>query len=214
MDVQHGGLWILWPSTVSDGRDGPDGCSRASGLMATRAGWYGLALGATGSGSGGAVEKGWGAIMQMTKRPWAYVCSPYAARPGETVAQHVLWAQQMARLVYRDGFWPVVARLVYRDGFWPVVPHLYAPQFLDDGVPAERAEGLAWGLRLLGLCERVYAFAPDGVPSHGMQGELVRAQALGLPVLWADMETLKAAGLDASTGDRTTEAMKEGETHV
>ncbi len=139
--------------------------------------------------------------MMMTKRPWAYVCSPYAARPGETVAQHVLWAQQMARLVYREGF-------------WPIVPHLYAPQFLDDGVPAERAEGLAWGLWLLGLCERVYVFAPDGVLSHGMQGELARAQALGLPVLWADMETLKAAGLDASTGDRTPEAMKEGEPHV
>lgn len=136
----------------------------------------------------------------MIKRPWAYVCSPYAARGHETVQQHVRWAQQ-------------IARLVYREGFWPIVPHLYAPQFLDDRVPAERAEGLTWGLWLLGLCERIYAFAPDGIPSLGMRGELARAEALGLPVLWADLETLKAAGLHASKDDRAAETVKADKGH-
>jgi hypothetical protein len=102
-------------------------------------------------------------------RPVAYVCSPYAPRPGETVAQHTLWAQ-------------AVARLAYDEGFWPVAPHLYAPQWLDDADPAERADGLRWGLAQLRGAAVVYVFTPDGRPSPGMAAELDQAAADGLPL--------------------------------
>lgn len=114
----------------------------------------------------------------MTTRPWAYICSPYAAQgPDRPVSLHVAWAQRLARLVYHEGF-------------WPIAPHLYAPQFLDDTHPGDRLTGLLWGLDLLPHCVRVYVFSPNGVPSAGMAGELQRAQTLGLPFFWLDLETL------------------------
>jgi hypothetical protein len=94
-------------------------------------------------------------------RPWAYICSPYAPRLGESVAQHVHWAQALARLAYHEGF-------------WPIVPHLYAPQFLDDTDPAERQVGTAWGLSLLTRCVMIYVL--DVPPSSGMQCELAAIQ--------------------------------------
>ncbi len=117
----------------------------------------------------------------MSHRPWAYICSPYAAQgPDRPVSLHVAWAQR-------------IARLVYREGFWPIVPHLYAPQFLDDTQPSDRITGLLWGLDLLAHCTRLYAFSPDGHASTGMAGELQRAQELGLPIFWLDLETLDHA---------------------
>jgi hypothetical protein len=108
----------------------------------------------------------WGGVDLV--RPSVYVCSPYAARAGETVAQHTLWAQALARLAYDEGG-------------WPVAPHLVAPQWLDDTDPAERAAGLAWGLAQLAGCTAVYVFPVDD-PSPGMRAELARAAALGLPL--------------------------------
>lgn len=100
-------------------------------------------------------------------RSHAYICSPYAARDGESVAQHVLWTQCLARLAWEDGY-------------WPVAPHLYAPQWLTDAGP-ERAMGLAWGLELLPRCRVVYGFSVDR-PSSGMIAELAEAGRLSLPL--------------------------------
>jgi len=92
-------------------------------------------------------------------RPPAYICSPFAASTPAKQAQHVLWARALARLAWEHGF-------------WPVAPHLYAPQFLDDTDPAERAQGLAWGLQQLAACPVVYVL--DVPPSPGMRQELDR----------------------------------------
>lgn len=100
-------------------------------------------------------------------RPRAYICSPFAARDGESVAQHVLWAQCLARLAWEDGY-------------WPVAPHLYAPQWLTDA-GEERATGLAWGLGLLPPCRVVYGFSVER-PSRGMIEELAEASRLSLPL--------------------------------
>lgn len=104
-------------------------------------------------------------------RPWWYICSPYAPRPllGETMAQHVRWAQWLARWAYDQGA-------------WPIAPHLYAPQFLDDSMPTERACGVAWGLTLLTRCTCVVV--PQGiVASPGMIAELALAREYDLPVM-------------------------------
>lgn len=97
-----------------------------------------------------------------------YVASPYAPRPGESIALHIQWAR-------------LLARWVYDQGAWPIAPHLFAPQFLDDTNPAERGEGLAWGLARLAHAQRV--IIPAGVAiSTGMRQELVRAAELQIPV--------------------------------
>lgn len=112
-------------------------------------------------------------------RPLVYVCSPYAARAGETVAQHTLWARALARLAYDEGG-------------WPVVPHLAAPLWLDDTNPAERAVGLAWGLQQLAACTAVYVFPADD-PSPGMRAELAAAAERGLPLRVAAYAEVAAA---------------------
>jgi len=99
-------------------------------------------------------------------RPHAYICSPYAARDGESIAEHVLWARGLCRLAWDDGY-------------WPVAPHLYAPQWLrDEGT--ERAYCLNWGLSLLPACRAVCVFSDDR-PSAGMREELAEADRLSLP---------------------------------
>lgn len=103
-------------------------------------------------------------------RPWVYGCSPFAAPSPEQLAQHIRWARALAQQIWVDGF-------------WPILPHLYAPQFLDDTKPADRAIGLQWGLDLLERCQMLYVC--DVTPSAGMRRELERAEALDLPMqLW------------------------------
>jgi len=97
------------------------------------------------------------ATANVSDRPPAYICSPFAAPTPAEQAHHVRWAQALARLAWDHGF-------------WPVAPHLYAPQFLDDADPAERAQGLAWGLAQLKACAVVYVL--DVPPSAGMRQEL------------------------------------------
>jgi len=104
----------------------------------------------------------------MEERLWAYGCSPYAAPTPEGIAQHVDIARQLARAIWEDGY-------------WPVLPHLYAPLWLDDTVPAEREAGLQWGLDLLMRCRIFYVYA-GGEPSRGMQAELQVATDRGIPI--------------------------------
>ncbi|AEW04171.1 hypothetical protein Sulac_0658 [Sulfobacillus acidophilus DSM 10332] len=124
-------------------------------------------------------------------RPWAYICSPFRADTPEQQARHVAWARQMARQAWDDGY-------------WPIVPHLYAPQFLDDADPVERAWGLQWGLDLLDRCVVMYVWA-GGPPSAGMAAEIASAQQQGLPVRpWIPTE----GGLpDVSTGNNDDAAI-------
>jgi hypothetical protein len=108
----------------------------------------------------GACAAGWLGLAEtppMATRPRAYICSPFAADTPAQQARHLAWARALARLAWDHGF-------------WPVAPHLYAPQFLDDTDPAERAQGLAWGLAQLRDCAVVYVL--DVSPSPGMRQEL------------------------------------------
>lgn len=109
-------------------------------VAACAAGWLGLSASAAGP-----------------DRPQAYICSPFAASTPDEPARPILLARALARLAWDHGF-------------WPVAPHLYAPQFLDDTDPAERAHGLAWGLAQLAHCPVIYVL--DTPPSAGMREEL------------------------------------------
>ena len=69
-------------------------------------------------------------------RPLVYICSPYAGDVENNV--------NMAR---------VYSRFAVRNACFPLAPHLLFPQFMDDGVPAERNIALFMGIVLLTKCE-------------------------------------------------------------
>lgn len=93
-----------------------------------------------------------------------FICSPYA---GDTV-RNILRAQQYCRKAVDEGY-------------MPIAPHLFYPQFLDDGDPEERERGLRMGLSLLDLCDEVWVF---GEPSAGMQKEIDYAVKHNIPILY------------------------------
>jgi hypothetical protein len=72
------------------------------------------------------------------------------------------------------------ARFAYARGYLPIAPHLYLPQFLDDGVPDERATALAWGLEALAACRELWVFGET--VSEGMAKEIREARRLRIPV--------------------------------
>ena len=43
-------------------------------------------------------------------------------------------------------------------GYLPIAPHLLFPQFLNEGVGAERQLGISMGLELLLCCDEVWVF--------------------------------------------------------
>ncbi len=117
----------------------------------------------------------------IPSRPRIYGCSPYAARPPYTVADHIRWAQALARYLLEAGA-------------FPVVPHLFLTQFLDDTVPEERETGLALGLELL---ESTQSMAVLHVPlSAGMAQEVAHATARHLPICWVSLGRLGIADLN------------------
>lgn len=56
-------------------------------------------------------------------------------------------------------------------GMLPIAPHLYYPQFLDDG-SAERGLGMDAGLALLRECQSIVVYVVDGEYSEGMRKEI------------------------------------------
>ena len=56
-------------------------------------------------------------------------------------------------------------------GMLPIAPHLYYPQFLDDG-SAESGLGMDAGLALLRECQSIVVYVVDGEYSEGMRKEI------------------------------------------
>ena len=96
-------------------------------------------------------------------RPLVYICSPYAGDTETNV--------NMAE---------VYSRCAVRNACIPLAPHLLFPQFMDDGVPAERGIALFMGLVLLTKCEQVWVFG-DTI-SKGMAAEIEKAEKKHIPV--------------------------------
>ncbi len=100
-------------------------------------------------------------------RPIVFICSPYA---GE-VKKNVSAARKYSRFAVDRGY-------------IPIAPHLLFPQFLNDKNPAERRLGLFMGQVLLTKCAELWVFG-DRI-SPGMEGEIARAGARGMPVRYFD----------------------------
>ena len=96
-------------------------------------------------------------------------------------------------------------RAACEGGFLPVAPHLLFPQFLNEGIEAERQAGLAMGLELLLCCDEVWVF---GEATEGMASEIAFAAEHGVEVRFMEPEGMEGgsghgdgAGFDASDGE-------------
>ena len=98
-------------------------------------------------------------------RPMAYICSPFS---GDIAAN-----QEKARRY---------CRFAVDSGYIPLAPHLYFPQFMDDGDGAERDLALFMDLVLLSKCAELWVFG-DHI-SKGMSIEIEKAKRKGQPIRW------------------------------
>ncbi len=92
-----------------------------------------------------------------------YVASPFAG-DGE---KNIAFAKRACRYVMELGY-----------AFF--APHLLYPQILYDSVPAERKTGLKLGLRILEVCDELWACG-DRI-SPGMEEEIELAKQLVIPI--------------------------------
>lgn len=69
-------------------------------------------------------------------------------------------------------------RATCESGFLPVAPHLLFPQFLNEGIEAERQAGLAMGMELL-LCCAVMRCGCSGRPRKGWLRRSLLPQSMG-----------------------------------
>lgn len=98
-------------------------------------------------------------------RPLVYVCSPLSGdmeRNAENARRY--------------------CRFAVDSGCIPLAPHLYFPQFMDDGSGAERNLDLFMDIVLLSKCSELWVFGERISP--GMSIEIEKAKRKGQPIRW------------------------------
>ena len=98
-------------------------------------------------------------------RPMVYICSPLS---GNISAN-----QRNARRY---------CRFAVDNGYIPLAPHLYFPQFMDDGNRAERDLALFMDIVLLSKCNQMWVFGER--ISKGMSIEIEKAKRKGQLIRW------------------------------
>ena len=94
-------------------------------------------------------------------RPIVYVCSPFSGDPAGNAEK----ARRYCRFAV-DG------------GYAPFAPHLFFPQFLDDGIPEERELGLFMAIIMLTKCAELWVFGEQ--ITRGMAQEIRKAESRGM----------------------------------
>ncbi len=94
-------------------------------------------------------------------RPVVYVCSPFSGDPAGNA--------ERARSY---------CRFAADSGYAPFAPHLFFPQFLDDGIPEERALGLFMAIIMLTKCAELWVFGEQ--ITRGMAQEIRKAESRGM----------------------------------
>lgn len=100
-----------------------------------------------------------------TYRPLVYVCSPLS---GDMECN----AENARRY----------CRFAVDSGCIPLAPHLYFPQFMDDGEETERDLALFMDIVLLSKCAELWVFGER--ISKGMSIEIEKARRKGQPIRW------------------------------
>lgn len=109
-------------------------------------------------------------------RKKAYICSPLSADQDDRFVENMRTAR--AYMYYAMKKMNLNAR----------APHAYLPMLLCDRVPAERALGLQFGLRLMENCD-LMLICGNRI-SRGMRGEMEQAVKLGIPMTVFDEDIL------------------------
>lgn len=99
----------------------------------------------------------------MQDKPIVYVCSPLRG----DIKRNINKAKGYSRFVYAEG------------GI-PLAPHIIFTQFLDDEDEDERKAGIEMGLKLLSVCDEIWAFGEK--LSEGMNTEIGIAKKLGIKI--------------------------------
>ena len=94
-------------------------------------------------------------------RPVVYVCSPFSGDPAGN-------AEKARRY----------CRFAVDSGYAPFAPHLFFPQFLDDGIPEERELGLFMAIIMLTKCAELWVFGEQ--ITRGMAQEIRKAESRGM----------------------------------
>lgn len=88
-----------------------------------------------------------------TYRPLVYICSPYSG----DVERNTDDARRYCRFAVDAGY-------------IPIAPHLFFPQFMNDGIWRERELAMFMNIVLLSKCSEVWVFGKEISP--GMQSEI------------------------------------------
>jgi len=99
-----------------------------------------------------------------------YVCSPYRADNIEKLEENVAFARECCRAIFDAG----------HD---PYAPHLFFPQFCNDGDPNERAKCMEAAMRELLLCDGMMIFGET--VSEGMCAEIDFVNKFRIPIFHA-----------------------------
>lgn len=96
------------------------------------------------------------------------------------------------------------SRMACEKGYLPIAPHLLFPQFLQEGIEAERKLGIKMGLELLLCCDEVWVF---GEATEGMTMEIAFATKNGKKIRFMEPEVMEGGCADgdghgADTADR------------
>ena len=94
-------------------------------------------------------------------RPVVYVCSPFSGDPAGNA--------ERARSY---------CRFAADSGYAPFAPHLFFPQFLDDGIQEERELGLFMAIIMLTKCAELWVFGEQ--ITRGMAQEIRKAESRGM----------------------------------
>ena len=106
-------------------------------------------------------------------RKKVFVCSPFRPLSNYPQTREAEKEDNLRRA--RQG-----CRMVSDLGCIPIAPHLYFPQFLDDGTEEERAIGIEMGLALLEKCDELWLFGNR--ITEGMKREITIAKELDIPI--------------------------------
>lgn len=114
---------------------------------------------------------------EMEERKKVFICSPFR---GDMEGN----ARKAA----------VYSRMACDRGYLPIAPHLLFPQFLNEGIEAERQLGISMGMELLLDCEEVWVF---GKATEGMQAEIAFATEQRKKIRFMEPEVLEGGCADA-----------------
>lgn len=97
-----------------------------------------------------------------------YVCSRFKG----DVKKHKKWATKFSNFIAEQGYIPITVHLFLDE----------AMGLSEDNSTEDRERLLKAGREIVLRCDEVWVYMPDGIMSHGMQGEVRVAEENKIPV--------------------------------